>query len=177
MGCILIAMPKYEDANRISDMIRRSGEAIETRPCQNGNEVLRTLSNQDVSAVICTKQLKDMGYEELSTYLPNNVYMILLTKDSGFVPFSSNIISLVMPFKTEDLLGTIRKVVPEVFERPKVVKRSAQDKILIEKAKMLLMDKENMTEPEAFRYIQKTSMDTGRTMLETAQMVLVMNSE
>mgnify|MGYP003327822108 CR=1 FL=1 len=128
MGCILIAMPKYEDANRISDMIRRSGEAIETRPCQNGNEVLRTLSNQDVSAVICTKQLKDMGYEELSTYLPNNVYMILLTKDSGFVPFSSNIISLVMPFKTEDLLVTIRKVVPEVFERPN--KKETEESLL-----------------------------------------------
>jgi response regulator NasT len=30
-----------------------------------------------------------------------------------------------------------------------------------------------MTEPEAYRFIQKTSMDTGRTMLETAQMILL----
>ena len=39
-------------------------------------------------------------------------------------------------------------------------------------AKALLMERNNMTEPEAHRYIQKTAMDTGTSLVETAQMVL-----
>ena len=38
------------------------------------------------------------------------------------------------------------------------------------------MARNNMTEEEAHRYIQKCSMDSGTNMVETAQMVLsIMN--
>ena len=40
------------------------------------------------------------------------------------------------------------------------------------RAKALIMDRNHLTEEEAFRYIQKTSMDTGRSMVETAEMIL-----
>ena len=46
---------------------------------------------------------------------------------------------------------------------------------IIEKAKLVLMDRNGMTEPEAFRYIQKVSMDTGRKSVETAEMILITN--
>ena len=46
-----------------------------------------------------------------------------------------------------------------------------------DQAKKLLMDRNAMTEPEAFRYIQKTSMDTGRSLVESAQMVLTLLRE
>jgi response regulator NasT len=52
--------------------------------------------------------------------------------------------------------------------------RSAGDKLTIDKAKMLLMDRNNMTEPEAYRYLQKNSMDMGRTLAETAHMILTL---
>ena len=43
---------------------------------------------------------------------------------------------------------------------------------LIAKAKALLMERNNMTEAEAHRYIQKCSMDSGTNLVETAQMVI-----
>jgi response regulator NasT len=55
--------------------------------------------------------------------------------------------------------------------------RSEEDKKTVNAAKLLLMDRNHMTEPEAYRFIQKTSMDTGRTMLETAQMILLFEEE
>ena len=51
--------------------------------------------------------------------------------------------------------------------------KSDADKQIIEKAKLVLMDRNGMTEPEAFRYIQKVSMDTGRKSVETAEMILI----
>ena len=44
---------------------------------------------------------------------------------------------------------------------------------IIDEAKAMLMERNGMSEPEAFRYIQKNSMDFGRTMVESAQMILM----
>ena len=43
---------------------------------------------------------------------------------------------------------------------------------MIAEAKALLMERNNMTEEEAHRYIQKRSMDNGTDLTETAQMIL-----
>ena len=43
---------------------------------------------------------------------------------------------------------------------------------MIAEAKALLMERNNMTEEEAHRYIQKRSMDNGTGLTETAQMIL-----
>ena len=45
---------------------------------------------------------------------------------------------------------------------------------IINNAKWLLMERNHMTEQEAFRYIQKSSMDSGTNMVETAQMILLL---
>ena len=43
-------------------------------------------------------------------------------------------------------------------------------------AKELLMERNHITESEAHRYIQKCSMDTGNSLVETARMILtIMN--
>ena len=52
--------------------------------------------------------------------------------------------------------------------------RNAEETALIKEAKELLMNRNNMTEEEAHRYIQKCSMDSSTNMVETAQMVLAM---
>ena len=57
-------------------------------------------------------------------------------------------------------------------KRTRPQERSAEEKELILKAKALLMDRNTMTEPEAYRYIQKCSMDNGTSLTETAQMII-----
>jgi response regulator NasT len=43
---------------------------------------------------------------------------------------------------------------------------------IVDEAKAVLMQKNNMTENEAHRYIQKNAMDSGRTMVDTATSIL-----
>jgi len=52
--------------------------------------------------------------------------------------------------------------------------RSEEEKKLIEEAKSLLMERNGMTEEEAHHYLQKTSMDSGTNMVETAQMLFAL---
>lgn len=54
---------------------------------------------------------------------------------------------------------------------------SAEEQGILRRAKTLLMKRNHLTEPEAHRYLQKTSMDTGRTMVESAHMVTMLMPE
>ena len=53
------------------------------------------------------------------------------------------------------------------------LRRKLESRKLVDRAKGLLMTRLGMSEPEAFRRIQKTAMDTRRTMAEVAQAVLL----
>ena len=54
---------------------------------------------------------------------------------------------------------------------------SAEEQGVLRRAKKLLMKRNHLSEPEAHRYLQKTSMDTGRTMTESAHMVTMLIHE
>ncbi len=179
MGSILIVMPKSEDAYHISDMLTARGQTLDTEVCQTASDVLRVSHDRDYGVVICTRQLKDMSYLELAEYLPEYFGMIVLTKDPGMDIYADNIIKLMMPFKPSELISTIDMITSVFIRRIRKkgtipVKRSGTQKQIVEDAKRLLMERNAMSEPEAFRYIQKTSMDTGRTMVESAQMILML---
>lgn len=181
MGDIVIAMPKQEDANRIRDAIKRSGLWEEIYICSSGAETLRVVENQDVSLVICMKSLGDMRYEELANYISSRVNILLLTKDAALAPFSSSIVKLLIPFRPSDLVTSVKTLLPSsYYERRKKPstkpKRTPEEQEILDKAKSILMERNFMTEPEAFRYIQKNSMDAGRTLIESAQMIITMNN-
>jgi len=53
------------------------------------------------------------------------------------------------------------------------LRRKLESRKLVDRAKGLLMTRLGMSEPEAFRRIQKTAMDTRRTMAEVAQALLL----
>ena len=50
--------------------------------------------------------------------------------------------------------------------------RSEEEKRLVAEAKRILMDRNRMTEPQAHRYLQKCSMDSGTSLPESAAMVI-----
>ena len=56
-------------------------------------------------------------------------------------------------------------------------KRNDAEKKLVDQAKALLMERNNMSEDEAHRYLQKSSMDSGTNLTETAQMILTILNE
>ena len=59
-------------------------------------------------------------------------------------------------------------------ERKKPKVRGEKERAVIEEAKLILMQRNHMTEEEAHRYLQKNSMQSGVNLLEMAQMVIGM---
>ena len=85
---------------------------------------------------------------------------------------------LVKPFQKKDLLPAIEMAASR-FAELVTLEREVGDltgrleaRKLVDRAKGLLQSEHGMSEPEAFRYLQRTSMDTRRTMRAVAQEVL-----
>lgn len=182
MGSVLITMPKVDDAQRIADAIKNQGMLLDVSICNTGADILRVSNERDFGVVICTKQLRDMYYNELGEMLPKFFGMILITSDSSVYVEDDKIVKLISPFKMHALLSTIDMIIQTFYRAIKKkkkapIKRSEEEQKLIDNAKAILIERNGMTEPEAFRYIQKTSMDTGRSLVESAQMVLTLLRE
>ena len=85
---------------------------------------------------------------------------------------------LVKPFSKADLVPAIEMATTR-YEELRALENEVADlaarfetRKLVDRAKGLLQAQLGMTEPEAFRWIQKTSMDRRLTMREVAQAVI-----
>ena len=92
------------------------------------------------------------------------------------------VVGLPMPIKVYDLVNSVEMMSHTMERRRKkrrsqTKERSAGDRAVVDKAKALLMERNNMSEEEAHRYLQKCSMESGTNMVETAQMILTIMNE
>lgn len=85
---------------------------------------------------------------------------------------------VVKPFTEQDLVPAIEVAVGR-FEQMSALKQEIGDlkqrfetRKLVDRAKSLLTEKMNLSEPEAFRWIQKTSMNKRLSMQQVAEAVI-----
>jgi two-component system, response regulator PdtaR len=85
---------------------------------------------------------------------------------------------LVKPFQKSDLMPALDIALARYAEMAAVRKESAsladqlETRKLVDRAKGLLNEKMGLTEPEAFRWIQKASMDRRLTMKDVSQAII-----
>jgi len=126
----------------------------------DGIEAARILTAEEIAPVLL-----------LSAYSHRD--LVTRASESGVVGY------LVKPFTEANLTPAIETAL-ERFREFKALKKEAQDlrrtletRKSVERAKGLLMDKEGMSEAEAFRRIQKLSMDSRKTMRVVAEAIIL----
>ncbi|MCR5655959.1 MAG: ANTAR domain-containing protein [Butyrivibrio sp.] len=181
MHNIIVAFAKQTDAQNFKSILMRGGfEPAYT--CTTGAQVLTAMESLGSGVVVCGYRLGDMLSTELSKDMPAYFRMLLVASPAKVeeLTFSEQVVYLPSPLKKEDLYSTLTMMVEGVQSRRKKIKeknryRSVEDKKTIDKAKEVLMNRHHMSEPEAHKYLQKCAMDSGTSMLETAEMVLTLN--
>lgn len=179
MTNIIVVFPKAEDAKNIKNLLVRNGFAA-TAVCTTGAQALSQADGLNDGIVICSYKLMDMLYSELHEFLPSGFEMLLMASAHYLEECLDNdIVCLAMPLKAHDFISTVSMMTENMERRrrrrrqqPAV--RSREETAAIAEAKELLMGRNNMTEEEAHRYLQKCSMDSSTNMAETARMVLSM---
>ena len=182
MSHIIVACPKRENAVNIRNILVRSGMEV-SAVCLSGAKVLQYADTWGEGIVVCGYSMQDMQYTQLREYLPQRFDMLLIASpDKWHGQLPDGVVGLPMPIKIYDLVNTVEMMLCSMERqrkrrRLKRPQRSREEKEIIEQAKALLMERNNMSEEEAHRYLQKSSMESGTNMLETAQMALTVLRE
>lgn len=181
VNSIIIVFPKQEDGKSIRNLLTRHGYDV-AAVCTLGSQVLNYIDMMNDGIIISGYKFSDMYYFELRDSLPPDFDMLLLASPGVCRECSrKGVLCVMMPLKVQDLMSTLEMMCMNQTRRRKKLKAKpkirteAEQKILWE-AKSLLMDRNHMSEEEAHRYIQKCSMDSGTSLIETAQMVITMAS-
>lgn len=183
MATLIVAFPKLEEAKAVRNLLVRRGYEVASA-CTSAAQAINMADRLSDGIIICGYKLSDnMLYSELYEYKPKSFEMLLVASKNLWDDCQDNdIVCAAMPIKVNDLINTIEMMLQVQVRRRKKKRmqpkrRSPQEQKVIDDAKAILMEKNNMTEPEAFRYIQKCSMDSGNTMVESASMVIGIYSE
>ena len=173
---IIVAFPKMENAKNIKSILVKNGFRVNA-VCTSGAQVLQHADMLEEGIIVCAGRLQDMMYIQLREYLSPH-FQMLVVASAGLLEAekSENVVSLTMPLKVHELVGTLEMMANSLMRRRRKkgrpAGRSEEEKQMIQKAKEVLMARNNMTEEEAHRYMQKSSMDSATNLAETAQMIL-----
>lgn len=183
MATLIVAFPKLEEAKAVKNLLVRKGYDV-AAPCTTGAQVINRADDLSDGIIVCGYKLADnMLFSEVYEYKPKSFELLLVASKSKWMDCQEQgIVCAAMPIKVNDLISTIEMILQSQIrkrrrQRTQPRRRSPQEQKIIDDAKALLIDKNNMSEEEAFRYIQKNSMDSGNTMVESALMVIDIYSQ
>jgi AmiR/NasT family two-component response regulator len=151
----------------------------------DGKEVLAIIDLIKPDLVILDIKMPGMSGIEVARRIAHEYPVIILSafseralieqaRDAGVMAY------ITKPFRDGTLTPAIELAVSNYLEKTALTERVAQLKEqldtrkVIDKAKGLLMDKQNLTEVQAYRHIQTISMNKNKSMKEVAEAIILM---
>lgn len=177
MTNVIVAFSKQEDARSIKNILMKNGFQV-IAVCTSGSQALSSADDLSGGIVVCGCRFADMMFDELRYNLPPSFDMLMISSPGRWSGRAvENIVCLPVPLKVHELVRTLAQMTEHHERRRKSRRqqpktRNEAERELIARAKALLMERNQMSEEEAHRYIQKCSMDSGTSLSETAQMVV-----
>lgn len=183
MTGIVVAFAKPEEVRAIKNLLLRGGYTVNASST-SGAGALSRLDDMGASLVVCGYKLPDMMFSNVAENMPPGCEMLVLAPEAraGDCIGIPHVRVITMPLKGAAFLEETGAVLYEMErlrrkKRETPTSRSGPQAELVQKAKALLMEKKGMTEEQAHRYLQKTSMDNGVSMAETAEKLILLNKD
>ncbi len=143
-----------------------------TAVCSTGMELLDKCRGVQNGVVLSGYSLCDMTADELGESLPGGFDLVVLAEKAQLGAIETGrVTKLEAPVRQSELLDTVQKLFTGQ-EKPRAAQRSDEDRALIAQAKQMLMEQNTLSEEQAYRFIQKRSMDMGAKMVQTARGIL-----
>ena len=192
MRSIIVAFPDIAIVHKIRDILQMHNFPVRGL-ATNVSMALRCIQSEDGGGlIICGARFTDMTSTQMHKLIPDDYDMLVLTS-AGNIDYSfgqqEGFYTLSLPLHTQDLVSSVRMLLdtrqmykdisrsaPPKPSAPKddppPAKRGTEEQRIIDRAKALLMNRHNMSEQEAHRFLQKKSMDTGSKLIDMATAVL-----
>ncbi len=166
----------------IDDHAPSRAAVAEAVTAQGGQVVGNGSRAEDVLRLVDKYRPDVTAAREVMTVSPCPVVMLTSHTDAPVVAraVDAGVLGfLAKPVRAEELGPTLEVAVHRFREieamrkENELLKRKLESRKLVERAKGILMTRLGLSEPEAFRRIQKTAMDTRKPMAEVAQALLL----
>jgi two-component system, response regulator PdtaR len=149
-----------QEAVELADSLRPDLVIMDVKmPRRDGIDAAREIAEKRIAPIVILTAFSQRDLVERA-------------RDAGAMAY------LVKPFSATDLIPAIEVAVSRFQEITELEREVAtlgerlETRKLIERAKGLLQTKQGLTEPEAFRWIQRAAMDRRTTMKRVAEVVL-----
>lgn len=169
MAKITIAFAERKFADAVAEIL--SGNGFELfRICTSADEVIRAFHTCEDGILVTGYRLKDRTAKELLEDLGDTAEVLILGTHEQLERINAaEAFKLQLPLKKEALLSAV-EILAQLHYR-NMPHRSEEDSKVVEQAKEVLM-KRGMSEHEAHKFLQKTSMRFGLRMEQTAKRIL-----
>jgi response regulator NasT len=151
----------------------------------DGKEALAMLDKAKPDLVILDIKMPGMSGIEVARRISHEYPVIILTafserslieqaRDAGVMAY------ITKPFRDGTLTPAIELAVSNYLEKASLtekvtqLKEQLETRKVIDKAKGLLMDKQSLSEAQAYRHIQSVSMNKNKSMKEVAEAIILM---
>jgi response regulator NasT len=160
----------YLVVGEVADGMSAVNQARELKP----NVVIMDIKMADMDGIEAAKILTEERVAPvvlLSAYSQRE--LVDRAREAGVVAY------LVKPYREEDLTPAIEVALARYNEFQELQKQvmdlqqALETRKLVDRAKGILMDKQGLTEAEAFRKIQKMSMDNRKAMKDVAEAIIL----
>jgi len=131
-------------------------------PELDGISAARVLTEEQIAPVVLVTAFHDQEQVKAATDAGVFAYVSKPFGEPQLSPAIQLALSLFQQFRS-------------IREEVRTVKEALETRKLVERAKGVLMDKQGLKEAEAYRRIQKLSMNTRKTMREVAEAILLAN--
>jgi len=192
---LIIAHPDHDMAGKLHHLLRSNGLPVLGIATSGAQVLQQEALCAEGGIVICPFRLPDLSANEIRRLLaPASDLLVLANARQISQIYGEGIYTLVQPFSSQDVLDAARGLLvhqppPTLlsplealhYGQPAVssagadktpVNRSAEEQLTIERAKTFLMQRKHLTEPEAHRFLQKRSMESGIRIVELARRLL-----
>lgn len=182
MNGVIVACKDSAMCDKLSQCLASAGISVLGTATKGASALHMANRFYDKGGVLlCAYAMSDMTAYELYKIKPDNFDMVvLLSARQRAVFHGSGMLCLDIPINRGDLIETLALLTEHKWTQmsnapkqdSKPAERTENEKKLIANAKALLMERNNMTEPDAHRFMQKKSMDSGEAMVEVARKIL-----
>lgn len=179
---IIIGLMNTEVSEKLKNKLVTEGYEV-LLVTNSGNEVIREVRKLLPTIVILGYKLKDMTIMDLYNRIGNLTRFLAIVNEpyKSYVQEDTDIFCITSPinnivlFNSIDMIIQSERRVSRLKEQVSTLEQKIEERKIVEKAKGLLMRKEDLSEEEAFRFLQKKAMNTKKTLIAIANEVLQNN--
>lgn len=181
---ILLAFRHQETVDRIKSILVESGRNV-LFSCTSGMQALRLAGLHDIEIAVVGFTLSDMPGAHFATdLLAGHSCSVLMIAPAEQIPYiqqsfqTEDIVCLPRPVSSQSLLTSIdlimqyRDRLKHIRAEARKLKEDLKRRSLADKAKTILMNALQLSEFEAWRFMQKQSMDTGIPLIDIAELMI-----